>query len=191
MSETAIRNLPASARRKKAVSEHAQEHAPCFSTDVLDMKALVVYYSRTGTTRKVAEAISKILKCDIDEIVDTKNRNGPLGYLISGREAMRKQLTEIKKPKRNPKLYDVVIIGTPVWGFTMSSPVRTYLTQSKGLLKKAAFFCTHGGMPKTTCRDMEELCGKKAVGSMYIHESEVGKGEHISKIRELVREIKK
>ena len=38
MSETAIRNLPASARSKKAVSEHAQEHAPCFSTGVLDTK---------------------------------------------------------------------------------------------------------------------------------------------------------
>jgi len=155
------------------------------------MKALIVYYSRTGTTRKVADAISKILKCDVDEIIDTKNRDGPMGYLISGREAMRKQLTEIKKPRKNPKLYDMVIIGTPVWGFTMSSPMRTYITQNKALFKKTAFFCTHGGMPKTTCKDMEELCGKKAVGSMYVHESEVRKGEHISKIKEFIKEIKR
>ena len=36
MSETAIRNLPASAWSKKAVSEHAQEHAAGFSPAVLD-----------------------------------------------------------------------------------------------------------------------------------------------------------
>ena len=36
MSEIAIRKLPASARGKKAISEHAQEHVPCFSTGVLD-----------------------------------------------------------------------------------------------------------------------------------------------------------
>ncbi|MBI4139647.1 hypothetical protein HY483_01660 [Candidatus Woesearchaeota archaeon] len=37
MSETAIRNLSASARSKKAVSDHDQEpHAPGFSPAVLD-----------------------------------------------------------------------------------------------------------------------------------------------------------
>ncbi len=39
MSEIAICNLPASARSKKAISEHAQEHAPGLSPAVLD-KAL-------------------------------------------------------------------------------------------------------------------------------------------------------
>jgi flavodoxin len=43
------------------------------------MKTLVVYYSRTGTTRKVAEAIAGILRCDIEEVVDTKKRSGILG----------------------------------------------------------------------------------------------------------------
>jgi len=155
------------------------------------MKYLVVFYSRTGTTRKAAEAISKILKCNIDEIVDTKNRNGPFGYLISGGEAMRKQLTQIKKPKKNPKLYDVVIIGTPVWGFTMSSPVRTYITQNKALFKKVAFFCTHGGMPKNTCQDMEVLCGKKGLASLYVHEKDAAHEEYLSQVKEFVKKIRK
>ena len=42
MSETSIRNLPASARSKKAVSEHAQEHAPCYSTSVLDKNKILI-----------------------------------------------------------------------------------------------------------------------------------------------------
>jgi len=36
MSETATRNLLASAESKRAVSEHAQEHAPPFRAAVLD-----------------------------------------------------------------------------------------------------------------------------------------------------------
>lgn len=36
MSEIATRNLPASARSKRAISEHTQEHAPRFSAAVLD-----------------------------------------------------------------------------------------------------------------------------------------------------------
>jgi flavodoxin len=35
------------------------------------MNALVVYYSRTGTTRKVAEHLASLLKCVSEEIHDT------------------------------------------------------------------------------------------------------------------------
>ena len=66
------------------------------------MKALVVYFSRTGGTKKVAEAISNILSCDIEEIVDTKDRTGLLGYIRSGRQAMKKKLTAIKNTEKEP-----------------------------------------------------------------------------------------
>jgi flavodoxin len=36
------------------------------------MKSLVVYYSRTGKTRFVAETVAALLGSDIEEIVDLK-----------------------------------------------------------------------------------------------------------------------
>ena len=78
------------------------------------MKALVVYYSRKGRTKKVAETISNIISCDIEEIADTKDRTGLLGYIHSGRQAMKKKLTAIKNTEKEPSKYDLVIIGTPV-----------------------------------------------------------------------------
>jgi flavodoxin len=39
-------------------------------------KILVVYYSRTGMTKKLANSIANLLFADIEEIVDTKNRSG-------------------------------------------------------------------------------------------------------------------
>lgn len=41
------------------------------------MKILIVFYSRTGTTRKVAHELQKSLKADIEELFD-KNRSGPI-----------------------------------------------------------------------------------------------------------------
>ena len=104
------------------------------------MKPLVVFYSRTGTTKKVAESLKKLLKCDSEEILDVKSRKGPIGYLMSGREASMKKLARIKETKKNPSFYDIVLIGTPVWAGTMSTPVRTYISQNKVNFKKVAFF---------------------------------------------------
>ena len=54
------------------------------------MKILVVFYSRTGNTKKIGEEISKNLKSDIDEIIDQKSRNGAIGFLTGGIDAMKK-----------------------------------------------------------------------------------------------------
>lgn len=156
------------------------------------MKVLVVFYSRTGTTRKVAESISRILGCDVEEIFDTKNRSGIWGYLMAGRDAMLGRLTVIREIKKDPALYDIVIIGTPVWAYTMSMPIRTYLSQNKDKLRKVAFFCTQGGSgSKGAFRQMEELCGKKPAKTRALKTREVVKGEHLQKVREFAEELLK
>ena len=62
------------------------------------MKVLVVYYSRTGNTRFVAEAIAQSLEADIEEIKDGKNRMGVFGFLRRGYEAIFKNLQILKCP---------------------------------------------------------------------------------------------
>jgi len=109
------------------------------------MKALVVYYSRTGHTKEIAETIADMLSCSREEIIDTKKRSGPLGFMRSGYQTKKKSLTDIKDLETDVSVYDLVIVGTPVWGGTVSVPVRTFLHQYKDLLKSVAFFSTHGG----------------------------------------------
>ena len=66
------------------------------------MKALVVYYSRTGMTKIVAETIRAILQCDVEELQDTKERRGVLGYMRSGREVMKGEKTTIEPTVHDP-----------------------------------------------------------------------------------------
>jgi flavodoxin len=156
------------------------------------MKTLVAYYSRTGRTKKIAEAISNNLGCDIEEIIDTKKRSGPFGYFRSNREATKKKLTMINSIKNDPSLYDLVIIGTPVWVSTMSSPVRTYIHQNKNRFKNVAFFCTMGGSDfETAFSQMEELCEKKPVGSLYVEVMDVLKENYADKIKRFIDDIQK
>ena len=104
------------------------------------MKKLVVYYSRTGNTHKVAEEITNGLECDIEEIIDTKNRSGPLGYIRSGRDAGNRKLTVLKDIINDPSQYDLLIIGTPLWAWHVSTPVRTYIHENQANFKDVALF---------------------------------------------------
>lgn len=140
------------------------------------MKILLVYYSRTGTTKKLAEALAWELGADLEELIDKKDRRGAWGYLISGRDAMAKRLTEIESPKKDPATYDLVILGTPVWGAHPCPALRTYLSQKKKSLKKIALFATQGSSgAKKTFRLLEELCELKAVATLALSTKQVWK----------------
>jgi flavodoxin len=154
------------------------------------MKTLVIFYSRTGTTRKLAQEISKNLKCNIEEIFDTKNRQGLFGYLRSGRDAMSKRFTRIKPITKNPSKYDFIIIGTPVWVGTMSTPIRTYLYENRNNFKKIAFFCTLGGSgAEKTFRDMENICNKKPIATLQLRTKEVKNNTYSEKLKEFINKL--
>ncbi|MEM3648678.1 MAG: flavodoxin [Thermoproteota archaeon] len=153
------------------------------------MKQLVVYYSRTGTTRRVAQAIAEVLKCDVEEIRDLKNRAGVLGWLSSGMDATLKRLTKIEKPEKPPELYEVVVIGTPVWNSTVSTPVRTYIMEYKNRFKRVAFFCTQYGSQSNALKEMEALCGRKPVATLMLRRSRVETGEYADAVRQFCTQI--
>ena len=113
------------------------------------MRTLVVYYSRTGNTKKVADELAAALKADVEELKDGKNRGGPIGFLMAGREAMKKTPANLAPLAHDPAAYDVVVVGSPVWASTVCSPVRTFLTKNRAGLKKVAWFCTSGGEDPT------------------------------------------
>ena len=126
-----------------------------------DLRILVVYYSRSGTTRIIAESLSKAFKCDVEEIVEVEDRVGFFGYVRSLVEAMRKRPSAIARGKGDPSSYDLIIIGKPVWAWSVSSPVRAYLMANKECLPQVAFFCTLGGRgSESAFTQMQYLVGK-------------------------------
>jgi len=156
------------------------------------MKILVVYYSRTGLTKKVALQLAIELGAEAEEIIDKKNRAGVLNYMICGREAMKKILAEIESPKNDPTGYDLVLIGTPVWAGTMASPVRSYLSVQKDKLKRVAFFVTQGGAgANRTIDNMADLIGLKSAASLTVLSKEVVKDDYREKLTQFISEIKK
>ena len=156
------------------------------------MKALLVFYSRTGTTKHVARVIHHFLKCDVEEVVDKKNRAGVLGYLRGGRDALRKRPTKINAPVKDASKYDVVIVGTPVWAYKMTPAIRTYLFHNKDDFQNVAFFCTMGGSgASSTFKEMWKWCEKKPLAVMALKTKEVLSGDISGKVKDFLARLGK
>ena len=114
--------------------------------ELKDMKKLVVYYSQTSNTQKVAVEIATRLKADIAEIVPVEPYDGDFNATI---ERGKKELNEgilpaIKPLKANVAKYDIVFIGYPVWFGTYAPPIATFLDQVDLSGKIIVPFCTFG-----------------------------------------------
>lgn len=156
------------------------------------MKILVVYYSRTETTEKVAKYLIDSLKCDFERIHPVNERKGLIGYLKSGKEAWQKTMADIKDTELEPKKYDLVIIGTPIWAWNLSSPVRTYLEKNKSGFKKLAFFCTEGGDGgEKAFLEVHNITGIKPKAKLELKTIDVKKDNHIKETNNFIKEIKK
>jgi flavodoxin len=107
------------------------------------VKALVVYYTRTGNTRFVAERVAREIGAAIEEVTDGRDRRGPIGFLRSGYESTRGILPKIEETKEDPRDYDLVVIGTPVWNARPSTPIRAYLNGHDLSGKQTAIFCAN------------------------------------------------
>lgn len=126
------------------------------------MKTLVVFYSRTGSTKKIANSLAKKLNADLDEIVDHNHRRGFIGIISSCIAVAKQKLTAIST-KKDPKNYDLVIIATPIWVGTITPAVLTYVTQFKSQIKKYAVLAVGDDAPNKAVASLETILGHKAV----------------------------
>ena len=150
---------------------------------------LVVYFSRTGYTRRVAEQIGREIGADLEPIREPQPRTGLFGYWRSAREALRKTAVEILPPAKPARGYSLVILGTPVWASHLSSPMRAYLAAHSGSLPRVAFFCTQGGSGgQKVLEEMRALCGRTAVATMIVNDREIDSGA-AEKVAEFLRQI--
>lgn len=115
------------------------------------MKTLVAYFSKTGTTKKLGQKIAQKIGADIDEIIDV---NGDSDKKMRSREPV-----EIKYQK-DPAEYDLAIVGGPVWAFSATPVLKTYLKKNK--FNKVAFFCTYGLWKGFIFSQMKKLSGEPA-----------------------------
>jgi flavodoxin len=143
------------------------------------MGVLVVYYSRSGHTAKIARSIARRLDADVEELFEEPPRAaGIAGYLRAGLDAARGRTGRLRPMVNDPAKYDLVIVGTPVWASSVTPAVRSFLEANASRVRRIAFFLTHGGSGRArVLAQMESAAGRAPVATAAVRESELAAPE--------------
>jgi flavodoxin len=129
-------------------------------------KILIVYYSRSGNTYKLAQYIQELTKGDILEIQPVEPYSSSYNETVerARKEIQGGQVCPIKPLPNNLNIYDVIFIGSPIWISTMASPIKTFLSENNFNGKTLIPFYSHGGGGGGYIeRDISVLCSGSLV----------------------------
>lgn len=156
-----------------AITASAQQQQQQQQNEVKKMtkKTLIVYYSHSGNTKTIAERIEKACGADIARIETVKAYTGTEDEVSAQgqREVNSKFKPEIKPLSVDVKDYDLIIIGTPTWWYTMAPAVLTFLSANDFSGKTVVPFMTNAGWPGHVIKDMKAACK----GATFAHEMEI------------------
>ncbi len=108
------------------------------------MKEIVIYYSFSGKTQYIAQKISKKRNCDIFEIELVKPYTKKTVYVRGGFETKTGTNPELKNTI-DLSSYDTIWLGTPVWAWTYSAVINSFIDNNNLKNKNIIFFCSHLG----------------------------------------------
>ena len=129
-------------------------------------KTLVLFFSHSGNTRRIAEMIHKRVGGDLVELKTVKPYPPDYNSVVDAAKAEQQAdaRPEIATKLDNPADYDTVFIGYPNWWGTLPMPFFTLLERYDMGEKTIAPFCTHEGSRfGRGIADLRRLCPKAKV----------------------------
>jgi flavodoxin len=154
------------------------------------MRILVVYYSLSGTTRKLAEALANASGADIAEIRCPRYGRGISGFLMACYDSVMARLPDIETTA-TMRDYDLVLAGVPVWAGHIATPMRAFLGQGRGQSKRIAFFLTNAGSAtERPFAEMGEIAGVRPEATLALRTGDILDDRYAAAVDTFVQSFK-
>jgi flavodoxin len=123
-------------------------------------KSVIVYFSQTGTTKKLAGALKQAVNADEIELklVNAYPSTYDSTIAMVGAQRESKQWPELSNAKLDLAKYDTVYLGYPIMFGSFAPPIYTFLDSNDLSGKVVVPFCTYGsGGRKASASELKEL----------------------------------
>lgn len=138
-------------------------------------KVLIVFYSRTGTTRTLATTLAQRLNAEVSEISCARYGHRFFGFLRAAYDSLRGNLPPVQTTRPVTSDYDHVLLGTPIWTSHPLAPLRAFLAGAPSLPGRIGLFLTYGGQspPETAIRETVALLPGRLEASLALKAEEI------------------
>jgi flavodoxin len=157
------------------------------------IRAAIVYYSRTGTVRQVAEAVAARSGWPLAEVADAKSRAGILGDLRCVIDNLLQRKVEFRYSGPALDRCEHVVVLAPVWMGRLAAPMRSFLAASVStppLPARVSAICVmaaRGGFQAEA--EIARLTGRKPAPALVLFERDVLSGEAAAEIDDFVHAL--
>lgn len=90
----------------------------------------IVYFSRTGTCKKIAETLAQTVTARVVEITDGMNWRGIFGYIKAGYYSSVNKYLEVLTTEE-VSTDETVIVIAPLWAGTIAQPAKEFIKLRK------------------------------------------------------------
>ena len=148
------------------------------------MKGIVIYYSYSGNTSKVASFISNYLGVESIEIKTKENIFSDENIIKQSQKLIKNGFEpQLEKISYNLSDYDFIILGCPVWWFTCAPAIVSFLKNNDFTNKIIYPFSTTGSWKGHIFKDIEKYALNSIVKKgLYLNFSN---GEFMGSKREI------
>lgn len=124
------------------------------------MNSIVIYYSKSGNTEKLADRISADLSCPRVRIETEEAYGGYVSSIIrAGKEIKKGVIPTVRTSVPDTSKYDVILLGYPIWYGSIPSFVAKFISDCRTAGKTIIPFATFAASDiSKSVRKLEEIC---------------------------------
>jgi hypothetical protein len=145
---------------------------------------LVVFYSYTGTSRRVAELLCSQQNWPMAEIAEIRPRSGVFGTLQCLLDSALRREPKIRYDGPVPKDFDAVVLVSPIWAQHLAGPMRSFLARRRDRLPDVAVISVMGGKgAPAAVTEITHLIGRAPILSTSLSMHEVDDGSYADRLQ--------
>jgi flavodoxin len=138
---------------------------------------LVVVYSYTGNSRRLAQLLAAQRGWPMGEITEVKPRSGVLGFFECVRDSLFHWRPAVKYKGPDPAGFTTVVLVAPIWLQQLAGPMRSFVAQERRSIKRVGVLTTMGARGSSNAAaEVAQILGKDPVLAEAVTAREVEDG---------------
>lgn len=144
---------------------------------------LVVCYSYTGTTRRLAQLLCSHRGWPLGEIVEERPRAGAGGTLGCVLDSLLRRHPAVRYEGPDPEDFHTVVLLSPIWMYRLAGPMRSFIAAHRAALRRVAVVVTmNSGGASNAVAEIADVLGRAPILVATFRSREVEDGSSTGRL---------